>query len=114
MSSTPLIVCAALPFLWAYEVSCRARTGSVLHKVTLHERLVIRPVLRIRETGGSPASLTIPARATSADIGCQCADITLACFTNQPGHIAYSIGRAKRMRRISPQLGEMFIAWSGY
>ena len=31
----------ALPF--AYEVSCRARTGSVLHKVSLHERLVIRP-----------------------------------------------------------------------
>src|SRR6185369_17121108 len=86
MSSTPLISCAALPFLWAYEVSCRARTGSVLHKVTLDERLVIRPVFRIRETGGSPASLTIPARATSADTGCQCADITPACFTNQLGH----------------------------
>jgi hypothetical protein len=59
MSSTPLIGCAALPFLWAYEVSCRARTGSVLHKVTLHERLVIRPVFRIRETGGSPVSLAL-------------------------------------------------------
>ena len=28
------LIVAALPFLWAYEVSCRARTGSVLHEVT--------------------------------------------------------------------------------
>ena len=81
----------ALPFPLAYEVSCRARTGSVLHKVTRHERLVIRPVFRIRETGGSPASLALSGRLTSADIDCQCADITPACFTNQRGHLADSI-----------------------
>jgi hypothetical protein len=38
----------ALP--WAYEVSCRARTGSVLRKVSLDERFVIRPVFRSSET----------------------------------------------------------------
>lgn len=57
MSSTPLEWVAALPFLWAYEVSCRARTGSVLHKVSHDERLAIRPVFRFSETVGSPASL---------------------------------------------------------
>jgi len=57
----PRALITVLPFLLAYEVSCRARTGSVLHKVTLHDRLVIRPVFRIRETGGSPASLALSA-----------------------------------------------------
>jgi len=40
----------ALPFPLAYEVSCRARTGSVLHKVSPGERFVIRPVFRMSET----------------------------------------------------------------
>ena len=56
MSPTPKVI-VALPFLWAYEVSCRARTGSVLHKVSLHERLVIRPVFRISETMVPPRHL---------------------------------------------------------
>lgn len=47
----------ALP--WAYEVSCRARTGSVLRKVSLHERFVIRPVFRISETVVPPRHSTL-------------------------------------------------------
>ena len=114
MSSTPLIDCAALPFLWAYEVSCRARTGSVLHKVTLDERLVIRPVFRIRETGGSPASLAFSGERLRQTL-----------FVNErmllPSSTRINLGikhceiwkcregvRISEMRRTSPGRGEMF------
>lgn len=50
MSPTPLKRIGGTALPWAYEVSCRARTGSVLRKVSLDERFVIRPVFRISET----------------------------------------------------------------
>ena len=50
--------------------------------MTLHERLVIRPVFRFRETGGSPVWFAFR-RTTSADIICQRADVTPVDDANQ-------------------------------
>ena len=47
---------------------------------------MIRPVFHIQRNIGSPASLVFRARATSADIDCQRADVTPAGVANQPGH----------------------------